>query len=94
MDGATAIVGYLMFGNLRKWSEEKSLHGLIFPEDVFIKITSDRKIAVKDELTTNVLTTTGYPKGLNIFLLVLVAIVPITKFPLWSVNVRNAYGRG
>ncbi|EMD00301.1 hypothetical protein BAUCODRAFT_63649 [Baudoinia panamericana UAMH 10762] len=36
----------------------------------------------KDEITTNILTTDGYPQALSVLLLVLVAIVPLTKFPL------------
>ena len=38
----------------------------------------------KDEISTNVLTTAGYPEALNILVLILIAIVPLTKFPLKS----------
>ena len=36
----------------------------------------------KDEISTNVLTTEGYPKAISYIVLVLIAIVPLTKFPL------------
>ena len=35
-----------------------------------------------DEVTTNMLKTAGYPRALKVVILVLVAIVPLTKFPL------------
>jgi solute carrier family 32 (vesicular inhibitory amino acid transporter) len=35
-----------------------------------------------DEFTTNVLDTPGYPEPLKVVVLVLIAIVPLTKFPL------------
>ena len=41
--------------------------------------------AVKDEITTNILTTKGYPEALKVLVLVLIAVVPITKFPLKQV---------
>lgn len=36
----------------------------------------------KDEISTNVLTTSEYPASIKYIVLVLIAIVPITKFPL------------
>ena len=36
----------------------------------------------KDEITTNILVVEGYPKWLDVIVLVLIAIVPLTKFPL------------
>lgn len=41
---------------------------------------------LKDELTKNMLATPSYPRGLKIFILVLVAILPLTKFPLQFVH--------
>lgn len=41
--------------------------------------------ATRDEITTNILLTKGYPQWLNIAILILIAIIPITKFPLTSV---------
>lgn len=38
--------------------------------------------ATKDEISTNVLTTKGYPEALKVVVEVLIAIVPLTKFPL------------
>lgn len=38
--------------------------------------------ATKDEISTNVLTTEGYPEALNILVLIVIAVVPLTKFPL------------
>ncbi|TKA74298.1 hypothetical protein B0A55_05411 [Friedmanniomyces simplex] len=37
---------------------------------------------VKDEITRNVLTTKGYPVWLGVFIVVCVAIIPLTKVPL------------
>lgn len=37
---------------------------------------------LKDELTKNMLGTAGYPEWLKIIILVLIAILPLTKFPL------------
>lgn len=37
---------------------------------------------VLDEITANVLLTTEYPQALSICVLVLIAIIPITKVPL------------
>lgn len=36
----------------------------------------------KDEITTNVLMTQEYPEALHVVVLILVAIIPLTKFPL------------
>ena len=36
----------------------------------------------KDEISTNVLTIQGYPEALHVVVLILVAITPLTKFPL------------
>ena len=36
----------------------------------------------KDEISTNVLMTKEYPRSLRIVVEVLIAIVPLTKFPL------------
>ncbi|CAK7232111.1 hypothetical protein SBRCBS47491_008155 [Sporothrix bragantina] len=37
---------------------------------------------VKDEITANILTTSGYPQSLTIFLCIFIAIIPLTKIPL------------
>lgn len=37
---------------------------------------------VKDEITRNILITPGYPEAINYFLVVCVAIIPLTKIPL------------
>lgn len=37
---------------------------------------------VKDEITRNILTTGGYPEWLSVFIVVCVAIIPLTKVPL------------
>ncbi|KIH90688.1 solute carrier family 32 (vesicular inhibitory amino acid transporter) [Sporothrix brasiliensis 5110] len=37
---------------------------------------------VKDEITANILTTSGYSKALTIFLCIFIAIIPLTKIPL------------
>ena len=37
---------------------------------------------VLDEVTTNMIKTDGYAKAVKVLILVLVAVVPITKFPL------------
>ncbi|KAI1107249.1 transmembrane amino acid transporter protein-domain-containing protein [Jackrogersella minutella] len=39
---------------------------------------------VRDEITGNILQTTGYPNVLNILLVVFIAIIPLTKIPLNS----------
>jgi solute carrier family 32 (vesicular inhibitory amino acid transporter) len=36
----------------------------------------------KDEISTNLLTTEEYPEAVSVIVLILVAIVPLTKFPL------------
>lgn len=38
--------------------------------------------ALKDELTKNMMGTEGYARSLKIVVLVLIAILPLTKFPL------------
>ncbi|KAI1369185.1 transmembrane amino acid transporter protein-domain-containing protein [Xylaria arbuscula] len=37
---------------------------------------------VRDEITANILETTGYPNVLNVFLVIFIAIIPLTKVPL------------
>ncbi|KAI0200511.1 transmembrane amino acid transporter [Astrocystis sublimbata] len=37
---------------------------------------------VRDEITANILGTTGYPNALNILLVIFIAIIPLTKVPL------------
>jgi len=37
---------------------------------------------VRDEITANILDTTGYPNALNIILVIVIAIIPLTKIPL------------
>ncbi|KAH9900639.1 transmembrane amino acid transporter protein-domain-containing protein [Xylariomycetidae sp. FL2044] len=37
---------------------------------------------VRDEITANILQTTGYPEVLNVFLVIFIAIIPLTKVPL------------
>lgn len=37
---------------------------------------------VRDEITSNVLLTEGYPRGLSICVVIFIAIIPITKTPL------------
>ncbi|KAH7037767.1 transmembrane amino acid transporter protein-domain-containing protein [Microdochium trichocladiopsis] len=37
---------------------------------------------VRDEITANILDTTGYPNILNIILVIVIAIIPLTKIPL------------
>lgn len=39
---------------------------------------------VRDEITGNILETTGYPHALNILLVIFIAIIPLTKIPLNS----------
>lgn len=41
---------------------------------------------LKDELTKNMLGTEGYARSLKILILVLVAVLPLTKFPLQHVS--------
>jgi vesicular inhibitory amino acid transporter len=40
--------------------------------------------AVRDEITSNILTTTGYPKAISFIIVISIAIIPITKVPLNS----------
>jgi vesicular inhibitory amino acid transporter len=35
-----------------------------------------------DEVTTNMIKTVGYGKAVKVVILILVAVVPLTKFPL------------
>ena len=37
---------------------------------------------VRDELTSNILLTDGYPKSLSIFIVICIGIIPLTKLPL------------
>ena len=37
---------------------------------------------ILDEVTTNMIKTGGYARAVKVLVLVLVAVVPITKFPL------------
>lgn len=37
---------------------------------------------VRDEITSNILRTTGYPNVLNVLLVIFIAIIPLTKIPL------------
>lgn len=37
---------------------------------------------VREEITSNILSTTGYPHVLNVLLVVVIAIIPLTKIPL------------
>lgn len=37
---------------------------------------------VRDEITSNIIGTSGYPKSLSILITILVAIIPLTKLPL------------
>ncbi|ORY63513.1 transmembrane amino acid transporter protein-domain-containing protein [Pseudomassariella vexata] len=37
---------------------------------------------VRDEITSNILRTTGYPEVLNVSLVIFIAIIPLTKIPL------------
>jgi len=37
---------------------------------------------VRDEITSNIFITPGYPKGLSVFIAICIAIVPLTKVPL------------
>jgi solute carrier family 32 (vesicular inhibitory amino acid transporter) len=38
--------------------------------------------AVRDEITSNILLTPGYPKGISVFIVCCIAIIPLTKVPL------------
>src|SRR5277367_5644111 len=37
---------------------------------------------VKDEITANILETSGYPKTLSLLMSIFIAIIPLTKLPL------------
>ena len=37
---------------------------------------------VRNEVTSNILVTTGYPKALSVCIVVFVGIIPLTKIPL------------
>lgn len=37
---------------------------------------------VRDELTSNILRTNGYPGALSICIVIFIAIIPLTKIPL------------
>jgi solute carrier family 32 (vesicular inhibitory amino acid transporter) len=43
----------------------------------------------KDEISTNLLTTEEYPEAVSVIVLILVAIVPLTKFPLKWVSLSE-----
>jgi len=36
----------------------------------------------RDEITSNILLTPGYPKGISVFIVVAISIIPLTKVPL------------
>jgi vesicular inhibitory amino acid transporter len=38
--------------------------------------------AIRDEVTANILLTKGYPKALSVFIVICIAIIPLTKVPL------------
>jgi vesicular inhibitory amino acid transporter len=38
--------------------------------------------SVRDEITSNIFLTDGYPKGLSVFIAICIAIIPLTKVPL------------
>ena len=37
---------------------------------------------VRDEITSNILSTKGYPRALSLAIVALIAVIPITKIPL------------
>lgn len=37
---------------------------------------------VRDEITANIFLTSGYPKATSIFIIICIAIIPLTKVPL------------
>ncbi len=37
---------------------------------------------VRDEITSNILESTGYPRALTVLMCILIAIIPLTKVPL------------
>ena len=44
---------------------------------------------VLDEVTSNVIRSRGYPHAISICIVVFIAIVPLTKIPLKSVNTQR-----
>lgn len=38
--------------------------------------------SVREEVTSNILVTPGYPKALSVFIVICIAIIPLTKVPL------------
>ena len=38
--------------------------------------------SVRDEVTSNILLTPGYPRAISIIIVLLIAIIPLTKLPL------------
>ncbi|KAK5723070.1 hypothetical protein LTR17_014032 [Elasticomyces elasticus] len=56
----------------------------VFALDVFMAVIGFMMYGdgVQDEVTRNVLTTQGYPAWLGVFIVVCVAIIPLTKVPL------------
>ncbi|KAL8687543.1 MAG: hypothetical protein Q9218_006312 [Villophora microphyllina] len=50
---------------------------------------------VRDEITSNILLTKGFPQALSITMVVFIAIIPITKIPLnsrpISINLKPAH---
>lgn len=37
---------------------------------------------IRDEVTSNILLTKGYPKSVSILMVIFIAIIPVTKIPL------------
>ena len=37
---------------------------------------------VHDEITSNILLTKGYPRAVSVFIVVFIAVIPLTKIPL------------
>lgn len=46
---------------------------------------------IRDEVTSNILKTKGYPEALSVCIVVFISIVPLTKVPLKSV--KGHYGQ-
>lgn len=46
---------------------------------------------VMEEITSNIFLKDGYPKGLSVFIVVCIAIIPLTKVPLKYVNRQECY---
>lgn len=59
-------------------------YGFTFTLDLFMAIVGLLMFGdgVADEITSNVLRTDGYPHWLSIFIVICVAIIPLTKIPL------------